>query len=244
MDLGRAVLTQGLVSTDPSWVIADHADGNPLNNTAANMHWVMSSFNKFNCAKKRGPNGYAGIAKRGRKFTPTVAGISHGSYGSAETAALAYNLVCHHLSGDQLEKTPHLLNNVPNKESQSAQVAVMPTGAVIHCIDNDFVVFFKDRIRPNCKHEKLKYAKEAADRLVSDLRVKRDCTEQDWQEKAEKMEVTDKENGIAFIATSSGAKVLVSNKFWKKVQAKGANVWLVNGQPTIWLDGRTRDMAC
>lgn len=220
MDLGRAVALQGPLPSDPSRVFADHADGDALNNTAANLHWVTPSFNNFNRKKKRDSNGFVRVKKRGNRFTPEVAGIGQGSYHCAETAALAYNLVCRHLFGDQLDKTPHLLNAVPNENTRSSQVAVMPTGAIIHRIDGIFVIFYHERIQPDSKHATLQAAQDAAKKLVADLDAKKIQAEADWKEKEKKLKVTDREDDAAFIATSSGARVLVSDDTWKKVRAR------------------------
>ncbi|ETS62896.1 hypothetical protein PaG_02659 [Moesziomyces aphidis] len=90
----------------------DHANNDPLDNTAANLHWVTPSFNTLNMRRTAPSSGFFGFAKSGQRFKVVVAGVPNGTYNNAETATLIYNIITRLKYGSQLDKTPHLLNQV------------------------------------------------------------------------------------------------------------------------------------
>lgn len=57
-------------------------------------------------------SGFFGFAKSGQRFKVVVAGVPNGTYNNAETATLIYNIITRLKYGSQLDKTPHLLNQV------------------------------------------------------------------------------------------------------------------------------------
>ncbi len=62
MALARVVALQQ-PSDDPDRIFVDHANLDTLDNTAANLHWVTPSFNKFNVQRTPGPSGFFGVKK-------------------------------------------------------------------------------------------------------------------------------------------------------------------------------------
>lgn len=209
MDLGRAITLMGEPPTNPARTHVNHADGNLCNNTAATLQFVTAALNSFNISKWKDSNGFFGLYSNKQKTTkPTfqvqLLGMKHGTYQSSETAALIYNVVCCNMFADQLVKTPHLLNQVQNKDKRSLTVAILPNRVSIHRVDGIFVLFYEDKIQGG-QHKSIQTAHQAAAKLVAGLSAKRAQEEAAWKDKAKTLKITDKDkqNGIAVLLVLS-----------------------------------------
>lgn len=90
-------------------------DPNTMDETAFNVHLVVPDFNSFNRPRQT-PKGngctYFGVTKVRGSYHIEFRATYLGTYKSAETEARVYNLVCRLRFGNQLDTTPHLLNNL------------------------------------------------------------------------------------------------------------------------------------
>lgn len=229
---------------NPDRIVVDHANGKPLDNRAANLHWVTARFNTFNRAQKKPPpSKFFGVTKSGSRWKVNIAGQQSGTYKSKETAAVMYNLLAELIFGDQLRKTPHLLNRV-DTSSRSSKVWSQSDGADVYQVDNIFVTIYDAKFKGSYKT--LKAAKQAAQKLVVQLRGKQAQKEKKWAERRKQLKISDRHEGSAYIACKvkgTEVKVLISDKSWLDIKACSATVNVQFGRATIRLDGKTVDLA-
>ncbi len=103
--LGRMILMHRVILNAPENLTVDHIDGNPLNNTRANIrlaeHW-QNMLNKK--VRKDSRTGIKGVQKHGNKYRVYVGlrGIRHliGSFDSIEEASAAYQSAALRLHGE------------------------------------------------------------------------------------------------------------------------------------------------
>lgn len=108
---GRSLLLHRLLTECPPGLVVDHIDGNPLNNTQANLRICTNAQNVRNTRKrKRTNNKYKGVFFVGkakyakRRYTYTIQADSRlyrgGKYQTALEAALAYDDMAIRLHGE------------------------------------------------------------------------------------------------------------------------------------------------
>lgn len=230
----------------------DHADRDPANDTRENLHWVTPAFNSFNMERGQSASGYKGVVKSGRYWMVQFRAQYHGTY-NKKTAARVYDLLCTLAYGDQLDKTPHLLN----KLDQDTHVSLADTqtdGVSIYKVDNIFVVIYD--VKVHSSHAALHDAKAAAQVLVDELKAQKAQKEREWAELAKKTKVKRNKEGIAVIHCSTKAtdvkpsknvEVLLDDKDWINLHVRSAKVYLgladramvgIKGKPAVlsrWL---------
>lgn len=95
--LVACIVAQQHPSDDLDRLYVDHADGNTLNDTHTNLHWVMPAFNTWNMERKERDGYFRVYLTRCKKNTITVKfhGVGQLSYDNFEMAGWVYNLVVH-----------------------------------------------------------------------------------------------------------------------------------------------------
>ncbi|CBQ72784.1 hypothetical protein sr02333 [Sporisorium reilianum SRZ2] len=235
-------------SPDPERQYVDHANGDALDDTVANLHWVTPAFNAWNRPRKeRGI--YLGVYITGaRKTTITVLfrDVCQGSYDNKETAARVYDLVVRLAYKDQVDKTPRLLNNLPDPDKRVAKVASRADGVDIYRVDRYHLVIYDENVQS--KHDSLAEAQSAAESFISDLEKKQAEQRQERQKKREKLikanAITRNADGVAFLPMKlregNSVEVLLDDDTWLDLVAASATLTASFGcRPWVKIDGKT-----
>ncbi len=223
-------------SDDKDRIYVDHADGDCRNDTADNLHWVTPSFNTFNKERKGNSSGYFGVRQNGRKFLIHTA-PKYMPYPNAKTAARVYDLVCTLKYGDQLRKTPHLLNNL-DQDRYVSLIEKQSDGVSIYRVDDLFVVIYDARVDETA--EMLQDAKAAAKPLKEKLQREREEREKEWRNKIKSAKITRNKDGVAVLKRTTRAtdnepskvvEVLLDDNDWIDIWARSIDVYiaLANG---------------
>ncbi|SJX62930.1 uncharacterized protein SRS1_13756 [Sporisorium reilianum f. sp. reilianum] len=232
--LARIVALQN-PSTDPSRDRVDHADRDTTNDCSSNVRFVTPQFNAFNVARKVPASGFFEVEKNGSNFIVNHREIFQGRYLEAETAALVYNLVCRFSYGDQLDKTPDLLNAIKDEEERVKKISSLKDGVDIYNVDDTFLVVYQDQV----KHYvgSLEVARKAADGLVKRLDEIRKKEEEKWADRRRWLKVCARSNGVAMIglldADLNVVEVLLDDDDWKEIWAREASLALTRNNRVI-----------
>lgn len=226
----------------PDRVYVDHANGDSTDDTVANLHWVTPAFNAYNFLKVAGASNFFGVYKRdSNMFRVKAHQRLQGTYPSAETAALVFNLIVRLEFGDQLDKTPRLLNSIDNEASRVSKVLSQRDGAMIFKVDGFHLVIYNLKVRS--KHNTLEEAKKPAKTLVATLEAEQARKEQGWAARINRLRITHRENGVAYIPFL-GTKVLLDDESWRKVTVRDAKLVPFFGKrPWICFDEVNTDLA-
>ncbi|KAF6767099.1 HNH nuclease [Kalmanozyma brasiliensis GHG001] len=228
----------------PDRIYVDHANRNTLDNTRANLHWVTPAFNRWNMERKEGKQKYFGVRSQAGSFHVRAHGQSHGTYKSEATAARVYNLVCKLEYGDQLIKTPHLLND-PDQKRHVVEVGVPPGGVQIFRVDDVFVVTYEARVRST--HKDVDRAEAAAYSIIAKLRVEQARIERARQILRRRLHIRRNKDGVAYVPIDVGSgktvDVLLSDDGWLDIHAASARLKLSMGRPCIYTDQHEVDLA-
>ncbi|SJX62624.1 uncharacterized protein SRS1_02333 [Sporisorium reilianum f. sp. reilianum] len=235
-------------SPDPERQYVDHANSDALDNTVANLHWVTPAFNAWN-KERKDKNGYFGVHRSGRnKATILVIfrSVGQGSYDNEKTAARVYDLVVRLGYKDQVDKTPHLPNNLPDPDKHVAKVASRADGVDIYRVDRYHLVIYDENVRS--KHNSLAEVQTAAESFISDLEKKQAEQRQERQKKREELikanAITRNADGVAFLPMrhreGSSVEVLLDDDTWLDLVAASLTLYPSFGYgPSVKIDGRT-----
>lgn len=239
-------------STDPERTYIDHAEGNLLNDTFANLHWVTPAFNTWNRDQKE-QDGYFGVYRNGRNkksISVIFREVGQGSYDNAETAARVYDLVVRLAYKDQVDKTPHLLNNLPDQDKHVVKVESRADGVDIYPVDHYHVLIYDGNVES--KHDTLGEAERAAKTFISS----REYEElKNWVIRQNERKIPVYQNAItrnadnvAFLpmklAKNTSVEVLMDDSTW--LDLVSASVTLFRGfgnRAMLKLDGKTEFLS-
>ncbi|GAC93490.1 hypothetical protein PHSY_001055 [Pseudozyma hubeiensis SY62] len=217
-------------STDLSRDQVDHADRDTTNDCEANLHWVTSQFNSFN-VKRTTPTpatGFFGVSKNGPSYAVEHRERYNGTYSNAETAGLVYNLLCRISYGVQLDKTPHLLNQIADEEKRVTKIESLNDGVDIYKVDDTFIVIYEEIVR-YCLRS-LAVAREEAKGLVEKEKKERQEEEEKWAKRKSWIRVGAREKGVAVIGLLASkddvVDVLLDDDDWKMFYAMDATLSL------------------
>lgn len=198
------IVANAFPSNDPERIFVDHADTDTLDDTESNLHWVTPTFNAFNRLREPGESGFYGVLKlpsaRGNhKYRLTFRNVVHGNYSNAGTAARVYDILCRLTFEDQLDKTPHLLNDLDS--TPTAPVFSQGDGVAIWHIDDIFVNIFD--LRASCPYNTFGEAQREAQALCARLREEQARKEAEWEKNARDLVPEYNKEGKAFFAVKS-----------------------------------------
>ncbi|TKY86263.1 hypothetical protein EX895_005088 [Sporisorium graminicola] len=242
------LVAQQRPSTDPERIYVDHADGNSLNDTFANLHWVTPAFNSWNRPRKERAE-YFGVYMTGQTkncISVIFRDVHQGSYDNCETAARVYDLVVRLAYKDQVEKTPHMLNNLPRHDEHVIKVESRADGVDIYRVDHYYLVVFGNNVQS--KHATLEWTQDAAERFISDQKWEQLRIWLNRRFRRQNLEIrnaiTRNADNVAFMpmkpSKNTSVEVLMDDSTWLDLMA--AEVTLLcgyNKRPTFRLDGKT-----
>ncbi len=214
--------------TDPTRTVVDHADRDPSNDTERNLHWVTPVFNMFNHDRKPAEGRYYGVQRSHNTFWVSHRGREQGAYSKPETAALVYNLLCRLQFGNQLDKTPDLLNEIKNEDSRVRKVVDQHDGVQVYAIDDIFIVVCAGHV--DSSFAKLADASVAAKGLVKRLEAERKQEEETWAAKRRTLKISRRAvDQVAYVQLSKDGTtvdVLLDDEDWLDLHARNAKLFI------------------
>lgn len=185
-------------------IFVDHANGFTLDDTAANLQWVMPSFNSFNVQKELGKDEYHGVISRTSKKSHevNVARTYQGAYKKKLTAAKVHNIAARLIFEDQLEKCPKLLNNL--EDTPTKPFMTLMDGPTIWMVDGIYITFYEGKYHG--QHKKLDKALAKARVLVETLQREQAVKEAEWARIAAELIVKVNKDGVACFYADSMVK--------------------------------------